>query len=62
MKVAFEASFERDLRRVHDKQLLQRMKQVIEVMKAAPDLSTLPDLRKMQGYDTFYRIRLGITG
>ena len=59
MNIAFEASFARDLKRVHDKQLLQRVRQVIAGIKAAPDLSALPGLQKMQGYDTFYRIRLG---
>jgi mRNA interferase RelE/StbE len=59
VNIAFEASFARDLKRVRDKQLLQRVRQVIEAIKATPDLSALPELKKMQGYDTFYRIRLG---
>jgi len=59
MNIAFEASFARDLKRVRDKHLLQRIHQVIESVKAAPDLSAVQDLVKMQGHDTLYRIRLG---
>ena len=35
MRIAFEASFARDLKRVKDKQLLRRVKQVIGEIKAA---------------------------
>jgi mRNA interferase RelE/StbE len=59
MKVAFEASFARDLKHVRDRQTLKRVQQVIEAVKAAPSISAVQDLKKMQGYDTYYRIRLG---
>ena len=59
MDVLFEASFARDLKRVKDKQLLQRVQSVIEEIKAASELSQVRNLIKMQGYDTLYRIRLG---
>jgi mRNA interferase RelE/StbE len=59
VKVAFEASFARDLKRIRDKQLLERVHQVIEFVKEAPTTGAVTELRKMQGYDTFYRIRLG---
>ena len=59
MNVAFEASFARDLKRVRDKQLRRQVQEIIQAVKAAPDLSALQDMKKMQGYDTLYRIRLG---
>ena len=59
MKVAFEASFARDLKRIKDQQLLRRVQQVIAEVKAAMELNDIRDLRKLQGYDTYYRIRLG---
>ncbi len=59
MKVSFEASFARDLKRIKDKELLARVKQIIEEVKAATELSGIKNLGKMRGYVTFYRIRLG---
>ena len=59
MKLVYEASFARDLKRVKDRQLLQRVGQVLEALKLAPDLGGLSGIKKMQGHDTYYRIRLG---
>jgi len=59
VKVAFEASFARDLKRIKDQQLLWRVQEVIAEVKAAMELNDIRDLRKLKGYDTFYRIRSG---
>jgi mRNA interferase RelE/StbE len=59
VRIAFEASFARDLKRVKDEQLLRRVEQVIGEIKAATELSDIKRLSKLKGYDTFYRIRLG---
>ena len=59
MKVAFEASFARDLKHVRDRRVLKQVQQVIEAVKAVPGIIAVQDLKKMQGYDTYYRIRLG---
>jgi len=59
VNAVFEASFARDLKHIKDKQLFRRVQQVIEEIKAATALSDIQNLKKMQGYDTFYRIRLG---
>ncbi len=59
MDVAFEASFARDLKRVRNKALLRQVQQIIAQVKAVPMLSEISSLKKMQGYETLYRIRLG---
>jgi mRNA interferase RelE/StbE len=59
VKIAFEASFARDLKRIRDRQLLQRVQQVIESVKEAATIDAVAGVKKMQGYDTFYRLRLG---
>lgn len=58
MNVAFEASFARDLKRIKSKPLLQQVQRIIDQVKAASALSDVPNLKKMQGYETFYRVRL----
>lgn len=59
MKLRFEESFEKDLRRIRDKDILKRVKEIIDESKKAEDLSAIRSLKKLTGYDTFYRIRLG---
>ena len=59
MKVSFEASFARDLKRIKDRTTLNRIEQVIAEVKAATALSEIGHLRKMRGYATFYRLWLG---
>ncbi|MCB8943092.1 MAG: type II toxin-antitoxin system RelE/ParE family toxin [Ardenticatenaceae bacterium] len=59
MDVLFEASFARDLRNIKDKHLLKRVQAAIEEVKRAQHLNDVRNLKKMQGYDTYYRLRLG---
>ncbi len=59
MDVLFEASFARDLKRVKDKRLLPRVQKVIEAIKTTHELNEIHNLKKMQGFDAYYRIRLG---
>jgi mRNA interferase RelE/StbE len=57
--VLYESSFAKDLKRVKDKQLLKRVQNVIEEIKAANELVDVRNLKKLEGYITFYRLRLG---
>ena len=59
MDVRFEASFEKDLKKVKDKKLLKRVIEAIDEVKKAQDLGDVKSLSKLKGYKTFYRIRLG---
>jgi len=56
--VVFEASFERDRRRIRDKSVLRRVQEVIEQLKGAASLNEIASVVKMQGYASYYRIRL----
>ncbi len=59
MKVKYEASFAKDLKNIKDKKVLQKLKSVIENVKEAAEPSAVNRLRKLRGYETFYRIRIG---
>ena len=61
MEVLFEASFEKDLKRAKDKKLLKNVSEAIDEVKQADTLSQIRNLAKLRGYQTFYRIRIGIT-
>ena len=58
MKVKFEARFAKDLRAIREQKLLNKVKEIIEDCKSASSLSDMNHVKKMQGYDNFYRIRL----
>jgi len=57
--VLYESSFARDLKRVKDKQLLKHVQDVLEQVKAANNLSDIANLKKLQGFESYYRLRLG---
>lgn len=59
MNVAFESSFARDLKRIRNQASRQQVQNIINQVKAATALTEIHGMRKMQGYATFYRIRLG---
>lgn len=59
MIIRYEASFEKDLRKILDKVLLLRIKDVINGVKEAKNAKDINGLKKLKGYETFYRIKLG---
>jgi mRNA interferase RelE/StbE len=59
MEILFERSFERDLKKIRNKRLLRQVREVIHEAETASSLSELTQLKKIQGFDALYRIRVG---
>ncbi len=59
MKVRFERRFYRDLRRVRDQGALKKVEALIEETKVASSVHEIHGLVKLQGYQNYYRVRLG---
>lgn len=59
MNVTFRKSFIKDLRRANEQGLRNRLQAVIERIEHAERLGDIPSLGKLQGFDSYYRIRLG---
>ena len=59
MKVKYESKFAKDLRSIRDTKLLAKIKEIIDECKVAENLTELKNIKKLQGYETFYRIRIG---
>ena len=59
MDIRYERSFAKDLKNVKEKALLDRVKNIIDEVKEAENLTQIKNLRKLKGYKTYYRIRFG---
>jgi len=59
MKVLFDKSFHKRLIHIKDKQVLGKVKQVILQVEATADIQHIPNIKKMEGFKTFYRVRIG---
>ena len=62
----YRTSFERDIKKITDKKLLDSIAETIENIEKSESIKDIDNLKKMSGYKTFYRIkindyRLGIT-
>jgi len=57
--VWFKESFVRDLRNITDKDLLTRVRELIELVEHAPHLGQVANLKKLRGGGNYYRIRVG---
>ncbi|MCH7687394.1 MAG: type II toxin-antitoxin system RelE/ParE family toxin [Planctomycetes bacterium] len=59
MNVAFRRSFVRDLKKIKDRQILDRVDDVIQQVEAADSRQNITALKKLSGKDNYYRIRIG---
>ena len=59
MKVEFKSSFTKDLKKVNDKDLKERIKEVIELVEEAQSLQAVENIKKLRGGDRYYRMRVG---
>jgi mRNA interferase RelE/StbE len=59
MNVEFRKSFEKDLNKIRDEDLLQRIQTVIEEVETIDSLIDLANVKKLKGEGDYYRIRVG---
>jgi len=59
MKVVYLRSFLNDIKKIKDQSLKSKVKAVLENLENAETLENLPNIKKLKGYSTVYRTRLG---
>jgi len=59
VKVEFRKSFEKDLGKIRDGNLLLRIKAVIEEVENAEGLLDIGNIKKLKADGSYYRIRVG---
>ncbi len=59
MKIVFTKAFSKDLKRLKNKAIKKRVINAIEKIDNASVLSNITSIKKLQGSDNHYRIRIG---
>ena len=59
MKVQFRKSFEKDLRKSRDREVLSRVQGIIGEVEASQRLDEISNFKKLKTQGNYYRIRVG---
>lgn len=59
MNIEFKKSFEKDLLKIIDADLLTKSKEIIAEVEQAEKLTEVRNIKKLKGEENYYRIRLG---
>jgi len=59
MEIKIDKSFLKDTRRIKDKSILQRIANTVANVQRAKNLEDIKNLKKIQGTQSMYRIRIG---
>ena len=59
MKVKIDRSFEKDTNKINDQKLLQKVAACIQHVVQCNSPQEISNLKKLQGFRTHYRIRIG---
>jgi mRNA interferase RelE/StbE len=59
VKFHIERSFDKDIDKTKDKNILLKLQDLIISIEKAKNISEISHLKKLRGYDSFYRIRIG---
>lgn len=59
MILQFDESFEKSIKKLKDRKIKTRLLSLIESFEKAESLADIPNVKKMQGFQTYFRVRLG---
>jgi len=59
MLVNFERSFLKDIKKLDDKNIAKKLKQVLELFEINEDLTNISNIKKLKGHHSYYRIKIG---
>lgn len=58
MKLSFRSSFNRDLKKIKEKEILNMVKEYILIAEEANSLKDISHMKKISGSSGYYRVRL----
>lgn len=59
MRFKVEKSFDKDVSMIRQENLLQKLRTFISTVEMADNINEIKDIKKIQGYDSFYRKKIG---
>ena len=59
MEVKFDEFFLKSLKKLNNKKVKENLNELIINFESIENLSEMPNIKKMQGYDTYYRVHIG---
>ncbi len=59
MNLLFDSSFDKSVRKLKNPALQRKIWDTILTLEQAATLSDIPNVKKMEGFKTFYRVRVG---
>ena len=58
MQIKYESRFEKDLKKLQNTNDLKQIKELISIIKQANSIFDIPQIKKLKGYNSFYRIKI----
>jgi mRNA interferase RelE/StbE len=59
VEVQFDKSFEKNIDRINDSKILERIRSVVLECEESKSINDIHNIKKMSGYSYFYRIKMG---
>ena len=59
MNLEFDKSFSKSLEKIKEKSIQKKLIKIIDLVENSNSISELPNTKKMVGYVSYYRIKLG---
>jgi mRNA interferase RelE/StbE len=59
MQVFYEKSFLKDIKKINDKNIANKLKKILNKFEEEANLTTFLNVKKLKGFDNFYRIKIG---
>jgi mRNA interferase RelE/StbE len=60
LKIDFKKSFSKDLKKINDKNILKKVKAVIDTIENTPNLMEIKNVKQLTSGGKYYRIRIGV--
>lgn len=58
MKVNYERSLLKDLKKLHDIKIKNKLKTLFELFESSENINSIPNIKKLQGFSYYYRLRV----